>query len=369
MTYQRRNIEEMTGYAWGEQPADPAVIKLNTNENPHPPSPAVDEALKNLTAADLRTYPQPTADALRDRLADFHSVKRENIVITHGGDEALRLAFTTFVEPGTPFGMADPSYSLYPVLASIQGASIHEIPLHDNWDLPRDFAHELNEAGANLACLVNPHAPSGVLLDAKRISQLANDFNGVLLIDEAYVDFVDPALRYDVIRLVDAFENLLVLRTFSKGYSLAGLRLGYLVGSKSLLDPLLTKTRDSYNIDHISQLLGVAALSDQTYAEEIWAQVRADRRVLREGLVSQGFSVAASQTNFLLAEMPLSSDCTAKEVYEALKAHGVLVRYLDTPLLADKLRITVGTTEQNQTLITWLGDILSRSAARPGSTS
>lgn len=369
MSYQRSNIEEMAGYTWGEQPTDASIIKLNSNENPYPPSPAVNDALKKLTAAELRTYPQPTADALRDRLARLHAVKRENIVITHGGDEALRLAFTTFVEPGTPFGMADPSYSLYPVLARIQGASIHKIPLHDNWDLPRDFAHELNEVGANLACLVNPHAPSGVLLDAKRISQLANDFNGVLLIDEAYADFVDPALRYDVIRLVDAFENLLVLRTFSKGYSLAGLRLGYLIGSESLLDPLLTKTRDSYNIDHISQLLGEAALSDQAYAEEIWARVRADRRMLREALTDHGFRVAASQTNFLLAEVPLSSACTAKEVYEGLRARGVLVRYFDTPLLADKLRITVGTTEQNQTLITWLGDILSRSAERPGSTS
>jgi histidinol-phosphate aminotransferase len=360
MSYQRKTIEAMTGYTWGEQPDDASIIKLNTNENPYPPTQAVDAALNQATAATLRTYPQPTADALRDRLAELHQVKRDNIVITHGGDEALRLAFTTFVEPGTPFGMADPSYSLYPVLAQIHGASIHPIALHDNWDLPREFAHELNEVGANLACLVNPHAPSGVLLDAKRISQLANDFEGVLLIDEAYADFVDPALRYDAIRLVDAFENLLVLRTFSKGYSLAGLRLGYLVGSESLIEPLLTKTRDSYNIDHISQLLGAAALSDRPYAEETWARVRADRRTLREGLVAHGFHVGASQTNFLLAEVPLSSTCTAREVYAGLKARGVLVRYFDTPVLADKLRITVGTTEQNQTLLTWLGDILSR---------
>jgi histidinol-phosphate aminotransferase len=362
MSFERPNIEAMTGYSSGEQPIDASVIKLNTNENPYPPSPAVDAALNSATAADLRTYPQPTADALRDRLADLHDVKRDNIVITHGGDEALRLAFTTFVEPGTAFGMADPSYSLYPVLAQIHGAPIHRIALDENWDLPRDFAHELNEAGANLACLVNPHAPSGLLLDAKRISQLANDFAGVLLIDEAYVDFVDPALRYDVIRLVDAFENLLVLRTFSKGYSLAGLRLGYLIGSASLVAPLLHKTRDSYNVDHISQLLGTAALSDQAYAEETWAQVRADRRTLRDGLVEHGFRVMASQSNFLLAEVPLESACSALEIYEGLKSRGVLVRYFDTPMLADKLRITVGTSDQNQTLLTWLGDILSRGA-------
>jgi len=360
MSYLRRNIEEMSGYTWGEQPEDASIIKLNTNENPYPPSPAVDAALKNLSATELRTYPQPTADRLRDMLAELHGVKRHNIVITHGGDEALRLAFTTFVEPGSPFGMAEPSYSLYPVLARIHGASIHEIALDDNWDLPRQFAHELNEAGANLACLVNPHAPSGVLLDSKRISQLANDFHGVLLIDEAYADFVDPALRHDIIRLVDAFDNLLVLRTFSKGYSLAGLRLGYLIGSHGLIEPMVTKTRDSYNVDHISQRLGEAALADRGYAEETWSRVRADRRVLREGLIEQGFQVGASQSNFLLAEVPLSSPCTALEIYEGLKSRGVLVRYFDTPLLADKLRITVGTAEQNQTLLTWLGDVLSR---------
>ena len=362
MNYQRRNIELMTGYSSGEQPDDSSVIKLNTNENPYPPSPAVEQALSSITAAELRTYPQPTADALRDRLALLHDVKRENIVITHGGDEGLRLAFTTFVEPGTPFGMAEPSYSLYSVLASIHGAPIHKIPLHDNWDLPREFAHELNEAGANLACLVNPHAPSGVLLDAKRISQLANDFDGVLLVDEAYVDFVDPALRYDVIRLVDAFENLLVLRTFSKGYSLAGLRLGYLVGSEPLIEPLLNKTRDSYNVDYISQLLGEAALTDRAHAEETWAQIRVNRRTLRQGLIDHGFNVCVSQANFLLAELPLSLACTAKEIYEGLRSRGVLVRFFDTPLLADKLRITVGTAEQNQTLLTWLGDVLSRSS-------
>jgi histidinol-phosphate aminotransferase len=360
MSYERRNIEAMTGYTSGEQPSDGSIIKLNTNENPYPPSPEVDKALASLTAAELRTYPEPTADGLRDKLADLHGVKRDNIVITNGGDEALRLAFTTFVEPGTPFGMADPSYSLYPVLADIHGATIHKIGLHDNWDLPREFAHELNEAGANLACLVNPHAPSGQLLDSKHISQLANDFNGVLLIDEAYVDFVDPALRYDAIRLVNAFDNLLVLRTFSKGYSLAGLRLGYLIGSESLIEPLLNKTRDSYNIDHISQRLGEAAIADQEYAQETWAKIRADRRTLREGLMAQGFHVSTSQTNFLLAEVPMSSSCSAEEIYQGLKARGVLVRFFDTPLLVDKLRITVGTAEQNQTLLTWLGDILSR---------
>lgn len=360
MTHERDNIRAMHGYTWGEQPEQSDVIKLNTNENPYPPSPAVDRALAGLSGEALRTYPQPTADRLRDRIAELHNLKRENIVVTNGGDEGLRLAFTTFLAPGGTFGMADPSYSLYPVLAAIQDVRILNVALDENWDLPRDFAHQLNDAGAGLACLVNPHAPSGTLLDASRISQLANDFNGVLLVDEAYVNFVDPALRYDAVRLIEAFENLLILRTFSKGYSLAGMRLGYLIGCKSLIDPVISKTRDSYNVDYVSQRVGEAALSDPDYAEENWANVRAARRTLREGLIEHGFRVGVSQTNFLLTEVPATSPCSARQLYEALKTRGVLVRYFDTPVLQDTLRITVGTPEQNQTLLTWVGDILSR---------
>ena len=288
MSYQRHNIANMKGYTWGEQPDDTDTIKLNTNENPYPPSPAVADAFAKIDVEALRTYPPPTADALRDMLADKHRVRRDNLVMTHGGDEGLRLAFTTFVEPGAAFGMTEPSYSLYPVLANIHGATIHTTALDHDWQLPRDFASRLNEAGANLACLVNPHAPSGTLLDAEKVGQIANEFRGVLLVDEAYVDFVDPALHHDLVRLIHVFDNLLILRTFSKGYSLAGLRLGYLLGAESLIAPLLTKTRDSYNIDLISQRLGMAALSDQAYVENTWAAVRQERRTLRDELLQRG---------------------------------------------------------------------------------
>lgn len=357
--YERENIKQMTAYQWGEQPSTDSVLKLNTNENPFPPSPAVQKALADYAVERLRTYPQPTADSLRDTLARLHEVKAENIIVTHGGDEALRLALTTFVEPGMPFGMAEPSYSLYSVLATIQGASTIAIPLDDGWDLPRDFAHQLNEAGANLACIVNPHAPSGTLIDADRISQLANDFNGVLLVDEAYVDFVDPALRYDIVRLSNAFDNLLILRSFSKGYSLAGLRLGYLIGSSSLIEPIINKTRDSYNVDDISQILGAAAIVDRSYATETWQQVRAARRQLREDLIAMGFRVGISQANFLLAEVPLDFALDAEGIYRALKAQNILIRFFARPpAMEDKLRITVGTQTQNRRLLTTLRAIL-----------
>ncbi len=358
MTYERSNISAMQPYAWGEQPDDAKVIKLNTNENPYPPSPRVGQALTAMDADSLRTYPPPTADALRDRLAALHRLQRDNIVVTHGGDEGLRLSFTTFVEPGAAFGMAEPSYSLYPVLAAIHGSPTIKVPLDHDWQLPRDFALQLNDAGANLACIVNPHAPSGVLLDANRLSQIANEFSGVLLVDEAYVDFVDPALQHDVIRLINAFDNLLVLRTFSKGYSLAGLRLGYLLGHADLIAPMLNKTRDSYNVDLVSQRLGTAALEDRAHAESTWAAVRRDRRWLRDQLLTHGFNVWSSQTNFLLAEVPLSLPRGAAELYRELKARDILVRYFDTPALEDKLRITVGTPEQNTALISNLAELL-----------
>ena len=360
MSYERDNIRRMTAYQWGEQPDTEEILKLNTNENPYPPSPAVQQALDTFTVDQLRRYPQPTADPLRRRLAELHEVAVANIVVTHGGDEALRLALTTYVEPGSAFGMLEPSYSLYPVLADIQGAVIVRGQLDDDWELPRDFAHQMNEAGANLCCIVNPHAPSGTLLDVDRIGQLASDLNGVLLVDEAYVDFVDPALRHDLVRLIDAFDNLLLLRTFSKGYSLAGLRLGYLLGSSNLIDPILSKTRDSYNVDGISQRLGEAAIADQAYAEETWRRVRSARRLLRDNLINLGLSVGISQANFLLAEVPLDAPKSAEEIYQALKAEGILVRYFSNPALEDKLRISVGSERENERLTNALARLLGR---------
>ncbi len=358
MSYERDNIRRLQAYEWGEQPDSEEVLKLNTNENPFPPSPNVKKALTQFNSDALRRYPQPTADRLRARLAALHELDPANFVVTNGGDEGLRLALTTFVEPGTGMGVLDPSYSLYPVLAEIHGAHVVNVPIGDSWEIPRDFAQVLNDAGANLACIVNPHAPSGTLTDAARISQFANEFRGVLLVDEAYADFVDPALRYDLVRLVNGFDNLLILRTFSKGYSLAGLRLGYLIGAPPLIEPLLGKTRDSYNVDQISQRLGEAAIADQTYANETWRQVRTARRQLREELIGIGFRVGISQTNFLLAEVPLDFRIDAASIYESLKEAGILVRHFATPVLEDKLRISVGSPAQNARLLDALRSIV-----------
>ncbi|MEQ8485981.1 MAG: histidinol-phosphate transaminase [Pseudomonadales bacterium] len=358
MSYERDNIRRMAGYRWGEQPDDADTVKLNTNENPYPPSPRVQEALAGLSASLLRVYPRPTADPLRDRLAALHGVARDNILVTHGGDEALRLAMTTFVDPGATFAMAEPSYSLYPVLAAVQDAQMLRIDLDDDWSLPADAAGRLAAADARLTCMVNPHAPTGRLTPAAEVEALARALPGVLLVDEAYVDFVDPELGYDLTPLVRTLPNLLLLRTFSKGYSLAGLRLGYLIGHAGLIEPMLTKTRDSYNVDAISQALGEAAVSDQAYAASTWARVRADRERLRAGLAQLGLEAPPSQTNFLLVRVPPEARLGAQALYERLKSRGILVRYFAVPRLDDRLRITVGDDAQNRRLIEVLQEVL-----------
>ena len=362
MNYERDNIRRMRGYASGEQPQGADVIKLNTNENPYPPSPAVGIALRDFDAATLRRYPQPTADRFRTLAAQRHGVSTDRIIVTNGGDELLRLAFTTFLDGGDVFGTTDPTYSLYSVLAEIQSCSIAALALTDDWDLPRDFAQQMNDSGARLVCIVNPHAPTGRLVDSDFIGHIANELDGVLLIDEAYVDFVEPALRHDVVNMVRAFDNVLLLRTLSKGYSLAGLRFGYGIGSPNLIEPMLTKTRDSYNVDGIAQSLACAAFADLEYAESTWARVRAERRRLRDALRERGFSVPPSQANFLLATVPLESAHGAASLYEALKSHGVLVRYFETARLEDKLRITIGDADQNDRLIATIDAVMAASA-------
>ncbi len=358
MTYERNNIRGMRGYVWGEQPTDRHACKLNTNENPYPPSPEVHKALAAFDAAQLRTYPQPTADTLRDALADYHGLARDNVVVTNGGDESLRLAITTFVEPGSPLGTAPPSYSLYPVLAQIHNAPVTAVELTEAWLPPENLARRMNAAGARLVCLPNPNAPSGSLFGVETIRALAEELEGVLLIDEAYVDFVDPKLQYGTAGLIADIDNLLVLRSFSKGYSLAGLRLGYLLGHAGLIGPMVTKTRDSYNTNTLGQVLALAALQDRDYAERTWAKVRGERRRMAAELAGLGFSTPVSQANFLLAQVPGNSRLTAREIYLALGKRGILVRYFDPPRLRDKLRITIGTPEQNVRLATELGALI-----------
>lgn len=354
MTWERDNIAAMAGYVSGEQPDNIDTIKLNTNENPYPPSPAVGRLLRNFDATVLRRYPPARADRFRGLAATLHGVKRENIIATRGGDELLRLVMTTFVDPGVPVGMTYPTYSLYPVLARIQDCPVVEIPLLDDWRLPPGMASDLNAAGVKVTFLVNPHAPSGTLRPLDQVRGLADELNGILLLDEAYVDFVDPDQRHDAVRLLDQCPNMIILRSMSKGYSLAGLRFGYGIGPSGLIEPMLNKTRDSYNVDVLAQEIATAALDDQRHASQGWMAVREERQRLTAAFAAMHIPVAQSQANFLLATL----GARAPSLHRGLRESGILVRYFDAPGLTDKLRITVGTPEENDRLLSHLGRLI-----------
>ncbi|HEX7477274.1 MAG TPA: histidinol-phosphate transaminase [Polyangiales bacterium] len=357
MGYERPTIARMHGYTPGKQPASTDTIKLNTNENPYPPSDAVMRALHAVSAEALRRYPEPSAERFRELAAQVHGVMPAQLVAVNGGDELLRMVVTTFVEPGAPIGVLEPSYSLYPVLAEINASPVVRVPARDDFAVPDDFAERLNEAGVKLALLVNPHAPSGRLAGRAQLARLARAFRGVLLIDEAYVDFVDPELAHDLLPMVREHDNVLFLRTLSKGYSLAGLRFGYGIGCESLIEPLMGKTRDSYNVDVVAQALAHAALTDRASAAGTWQRVRQERTRVTEALRALGCRVADSHSNFVLAELPGKAP-KAVDLQAALEARGVLVRYFAQPRLYDSLRITIGTPAQNDRLLTLLHELL-----------
>ena len=355
MTFQRPNIESMQGYTPGEQLQGDNVIKLNTNENPYPPAPEVAAALAAIDVSELRRYPPPLAGAFREIAAKLHGLGIDSIIPTNGGDELLRLILTTYVDPSDTVLVAKPSYSLYPVLTDIQGCKLTEAPLLPDWSLSETFYEQL--PAAKLCILVNPHAPSGSLMPVATLHKIATSFNGILLVDEAYVDFIDPEQNYDSMPLVRELDNVLILRTLSKGYSLAGLRFGYGLGAPSIIEPMLYKTRDSYNTDLVAQRLACAALAAQEYARGTWQRVRASRSKLTEQLTGLGFTCTPSQSNFLLCQVPAGQD--ANGLYQSLKKRNILVRYFDQDTLRDKLRISIGSEAENEALVNALQDLFS----------
>ncbi len=358
MSFERKNIEKMQAYTPGEQGGAEDIIKLNTNENPYPPSPAVVAALQSIEANSLRRYPTPLADSFRQSASRLHNVSVDQIIPTNGSDELLRLVLTTFVEPSDTIAVCKPGYSLYPVLANIQGCQLAEILLNDDWTMPQDFSEQLEKSTAKLLMLVNPQAPTGTLLSAEYLAEIAKKFTGLILIDEAYVDFIDPELEYNSIPLTNLHDNIIILRTLSKGYSLAGLRFGYGIAARSLIDPMLFKTRDSYNTDYISQALATAALNSFQYAEQTCAQIRKDRDLLRKQLNQLGFSVPASQSNFLLCEVPQS--IAASKLYQQLKQRNILIRYFDQDRLRSKVRISIGAESEHEALLAAIKEVLYR---------
>jgi histidinol-phosphate aminotransferase len=336
----RAAIEKMTGYTPGEQPGPgERIIKLNTNENPLPPSPRVLEALRAIDPERLRRYPSPLSDGFRETAARVHGVAPEMVLAGNGSDEILAIAVRTFLEAGDVLAYPDPTYSLYPVLAEIGEVKVAEIPWGPGWALPADA---LVASGARAIFFANPNAPSGTMVDAAAVRALAQRFSGVVLIDEAYVDFADA----NCLGLLD-LDNVIVTRTLSKGYSLAGLRFGYALAAPALIAQM-AKVKDSYNCDALSVIAACAALEDQEHARRSWDSVRAERARLTAELTRRRFTVVPSQANFLLAAVP-GGDGGA--LYRALKAKGILVRHFDKPGLRELVRITIGTPDQSDALL------------------
>lgn len=355
-SYARANIDRLHAYVPGEQPAGGPVIKLNTNENPYPPSPSVMEAIAAVPAEALRRYPSPTAQGFRQAAERIHGLQAGSVIATNGGDELLRLIITTFCEPsgaGTGakggVGYAEPSYSLYPVLADIHDTPTICFPLDEDWRLPAGYAQRLNDAGCLVSFIVNPHAPTGIATPNDVLAQIAEGFDGVLVIDEAYTDFADD----NALPLIEQFDNVILLRSMSKGYGLAGLRFGYGIANPALIHAM-DKARDSYNTDALSQAAATAALEDQACAAQTWAKVIDERTRMTDELLGRGWGVLPSQSNFILAtpKEPERENHSAGALYEALKANNILVRYFNADRLNDKLRITIGTPEQNDALLT-----------------
>jgi histidinol-phosphate aminotransferase len=347
MSYFRENIEKMAGYEPGFQPKQTSVVKLNTNENPYPPSLKVTEAIKNITAEQLRRYPQPMADTFRQAAAEVLGVEAENIICVNGGDELLNLAIKALCDENRSVAYPTPTYSLYPVLAKMQNCPAVEIPFDDEFNLPAKLA----SSGAALTIVCNPNAPSGTFIPKEELSQLAEELKTVLLVDEAYVDFADD----NCLELVKKFDNVIILRSMSKGYSLAGLRFGFGIANENLINGLM-KIKDSYNVDAVAITAAAAAIQDQQYFKNNVKKIKIERKFLTEKLTELGFEVPASQANFVFAK-PLKM--RAIDTYEKLKDRNIYVRYWAYPDIKDKLRISVGTDQQNEKLINALKEILA----------
>jgi len=351
MGYFRDNVERIAGYTPGFQPKATDVVKLNTNENPYPPSPEVMRALADIRAEQLRRYPDPLGNAFREAAAQVHGVAPENIMCCNGGDDLLSIAIRAFCDIGRPVAYPVPTYTLYPVLANLEDCPAIEIPFDEQFNLPAGLV----KTGAALTIVCNPNAPTGTCVPVEELASLADELTGALLIDEAYVDFADR----NGIELVREFDNVILLRSLSKGYSLAGLRFGYAIAHADLIAGLV-KVKDSYNVDAVAIALATAAIRDQAYFKTNVAKVRADRAILTEGLKSLGFEVLDSSTNFVLATVGAKrfSPLRVGQIYEELARRDIYVRYFDVPGLDDKLRISVGTKQQNEKLLAALKEIL-----------
>jgi histidinol-phosphate aminotransferase len=333
----RPNIAEMKGYVPGEQPGTAEkFIKLNTNENPYQCSPQVKAAIGRVVQQGLQKYPDPLATAFRIRAGELLGVDPDCILCGNGSDDVLTIVTRAFVGTSDMVRFANPSYLLYRTLAEIQGAACDIINYNADWSLPGAFA--VANDWIRLAFLANPNSPSGTMLPPAAVAELADALPCPLVVDEAYVDFAGS----NCASLVADNEKIMVARSLSKSYALAGLRFGYLVAQPQVIRQL-RKVKDSYNCDAVSIAGATAAIDDQPWLEETRARIVATRERMTAALRDLGFAAVDSQANFVWSPHPSAA---VEPIYQQLKQSGVLVRYMNYPEWGDGLRISVGTDEQ-----------------------
>ncbi|MDG3006350.1 histidinol-phosphate transaminase [Paludisphaera mucosa] len=339
------HIARMEGYVPGEQPQGGTFIKLNTNENPYPPSSRVKQALVEAVTDGLRLYPDPSGLAFRKTAAALHGVEPDMILAGNGSDDVLTILTRTFVGPGDLAAFPTPSYLLYSTLISLQDGRAHVVPFDADWRLDLDA---FRAPGVRLVYLANPNSPSGTAIAPAEVAALAERLDCPLVVDEAYGDFA----RENCIALLKDHPNVIVTRSFSKGYSLAGLRLGYLVADAGIVAEL-NKVKDSYNCDALSLAAGKAALEDQAYLAETRSKILATRSRLADALRQSGRTVTDSQANFVWATGGPAPEATFQE----LKRRSIFVRLMRYPGYPAGLRISVGTDAEIDRLLEVLRDL------------
>ena len=349
----RKAVRELAAYTPGEQPKERDIIKLNTNENAYPPSPKIATILAK-AAERLRLYPDPLCLSLREAIAELNGCRVEQVFVGNGSDEVLALCVSAFVERDGAVGYFEPSYSLYPVLAAIREVGTKPVRLNPDFtwrEPPADYR-------ASLFFLANPNAPTSIQYPPSLVRDFCSRFPGVVLIDEAYVDFAES----NCMDLARSMDNVLVLRTLSKSYSLAGLRVGYLVGPEPLIGAFY-KIKDSYNVDRLAQEIALTAIRDQAHMRRNAERIIETRERTAAELRKRGFVVCPSQTNFLWVKPPKLG---AKKVFDELRKQKIIVRYFPAPLTADYLRISVNTDAEMTALLTALDGIFQTLENFPG---
>ena len=350
MSNWEENVRKVVPYVPGEQPKNNNVIKLNTNENPYPPSPLVAQAIKDYNAGLLRKYPDPASSALVDELAKTYSLKAENIFAGIGSDDVLSLAFLTFFNSGKPVIFPDITYSFYDVWADLYRIPYQTKALDKDFNIIKED-YLCDNGGVVIA---NPNAPTGVELPLEVIEEIVSYNNDrVVIVDEAYVDFG----AHSALPLIDKYDNLLVVQTFSKSRALAGIRIGMAFGQKKIIDYLkdVKFSFNSYTLNPLTIAVGAAALKDDAYFKDITAKTIATRERMKEELKRLGFSFADSKTNFVFAT---HEKLPADEIFKYLKEKNIYVRYWNKPRINNHLRISVGTDEEAKILINALEELL-----------